>query len=208
MGLNLKAKDRKVKKIWYDNKEYIWVEGYKATENDMTCRDFQYVLNEEYFHEGEVSTCNKGFHFCPKLKDTFDYYDLDGKNRFFKVKALVCKNDWRDGYYEKYAAKKIILTEELGYENLKKYISEKYSLVKSDDDWKEIQKDGYDAFSRRIFFNRMKDSGFGEAFINIVFDECYEENMEDIVALANALKEENISKDMAVYLILQKCKED
>ena len=206
MGLNLKAKDRKVKKIWYDGKEYIWVEGYKATENDMTCRGFQYTLNEEHFYNGEVSTCNRGFHFCPKLKDVFDYYDLDGKNRFFKVNALVCKKDWNNGYDEKYSAKKIVLTEELGYEDLKKYISEKYSLVKSDEDWKEVQRDGYDTFSRKIFLNKMKNSGFGEAFINIVFDNCYEDAVEEIVALAEALKEENISKDMAVYLILQKCK--
>lgn len=205
MGLNLKAKDRKIKKIWYDGNECIWVDGFKATKSDMTCRDFQYELNKEYIHNGEVSVCNRGFHFCPKLKNVFNFYDLEDKNRFFKVKALVYKKDFGDGYNDKYAAKKIILTEELGFSELQKYICEKYQLIKTEDDWNTVQSEGYEEFRRNIFLNEMKQSGFGEAFINVIFDECCEDNEAEIIKLAKALKEEKISKDMAAYLILKKC---
>lgn len=78
--------------------EYIWVEGYKGTNSEMMCRDYQFELNKEYTIEGEPKICSNGFHFCIELKDVFDYYTFDTiknyHNRYFKVKCLVKKEDY------------------------------------------------------------------------------------------------------------------
>jgi hypothetical protein len=118
--------------------EWIWVEGYKGTNKDMKCLDFQYELNKQFDmpEDAEIKTCSSGFHFCLYLADTFDFYNIGDGNRFFKVKALVRKTDYINyvslgshtiamsvyyhddynvapGYYRKLAAKSIILTEEV-----------------------------------------------------------------------------------------------
>ena len=76
-------------------KEWIWVEGYKGTDKDMKCRDFQYEIGKEYslLKEEEPVLCEKGFHLCLKLSNVFKYYDICNNNRFFKVKALVEKKE-------------------------------------------------------------------------------------------------------------------
>lgn len=76
--------------------EWIWVEGYKGTDKDMKCyNNFQFTLGEEYTKDGEIIMCKNGFHFSPTLKQTFQFYTPYGEhnnNRFFKVKALINKN--------------------------------------------------------------------------------------------------------------------
>lgn len=113
--------------------EWIWVEGYKATDADMKCRDYQYMLGVQHdMPEGaKISECESGFHLCLKLEDVFKYYSIGENNRFFKVKACVRKDDFLAyGKSEKYdspyswimatmstksklAAKSIIFTQEL-----------------------------------------------------------------------------------------------
>lgn len=84
--------------------EWIWVDGYKATEHDMKCRDFQYVLGEQHTmpEDAEIEECNSGFHLCKELGDVFKYYGVGGGHRFFRVRALVRKEDYEQyGYYTK-----------------------------------------------------------------------------------------------------------
>jgi hypothetical protein len=76
--------------------EWIWVEGYKGTDKDMKCKDYQYEFGVQHdMPEGEeVQICYKGFHLCLNLRDVFKFYDVGNGNRFFKVKALVKKIDY------------------------------------------------------------------------------------------------------------------
>ena len=82
-----------------ESKEWIWVEGYKGTNSDMTCNDYQYELGKIHIMppDEDIVECSSGFHLCLTLDDVFEYYSIGNNNRFFKVKALVRKND-----YEKY----------------------------------------------------------------------------------------------------------
>ena len=112
--------------------EWIWVEGYKGTDKDMKCRDFQYTLGAQYdMPEEDIKECTSGFHLCLKLDDVFSYYDVGKANRFFKVKALVCKSDVDQygtreyGYYQVYrrdklVAKSIIFISELTQDEILK----------------------------------------------------------------------------------------
>jgi hypothetical protein len=75
--------------------EWIWVEGYKGTDKDMKCRDYQYELGVQYdmADDENIEVCKNGFHLCLKLCDVYSYYDIGDGNRFFKVRALVRKSD-------------------------------------------------------------------------------------------------------------------
>lgn len=76
--------------------KWIWVEGYKGTDKNMCCRDFQFELNKMFGAEqgSDVKVCESGFHLCLNLKDTFKYYPVGNGNRYFKVRALVREKDY------------------------------------------------------------------------------------------------------------------
>lgn len=60
----------------------------KATNGDITCRNFKFNLGE-WYHEDEAELCRRGFHYVTNVFDVFGYYSgRIGKDvRFFKVMA-------------------------------------------------------------------------------------------------------------------------
>jgi hypothetical protein len=68
------------------------IKGYKAMNEDMTCRGFQYEVGKTYTIEGGIKICGNGFHFCRDIISVFNYYGRF-KSRVFEVEA--------DGYIEK-----------------------------------------------------------------------------------------------------------
>ena len=62
------------------------MKGYKAFDSDLTCRSMQYEVGKEYTHDGDISLCEQGFHFCEQLTDCYQYYD--SKSRICEVEAL------------------------------------------------------------------------------------------------------------------------
>lgn len=63
------------------------MKGYKVFNSDWTCKGFQYKVGETYRHEGEISICEVGFHFCKKLVDCFNYYTFDPENKVAIIEA-------------------------------------------------------------------------------------------------------------------------
>ncbi len=63
------------------------VKGYKVFESDWTCRGFQYEVGKTFKHEGDIGVCYRGFHFCQKASDCFNYYSFDSKNKVAEVLA-------------------------------------------------------------------------------------------------------------------------
>ena len=61
--------------------------GYKGFNDDMTCRDFQYEVGQTYEMDGEIKPCSRGFHFCRKMADVFNYYGGESC-RYAEVEAL------------------------------------------------------------------------------------------------------------------------
>ena len=205
MGIKMTAKKRKEerdKKVYVGGRPYIWMDGYKGTDENMCCRGLQYELNKEFICNGVPKICDNGFHFCKHLGQVINnYYEFNGYNRYFKVKALVPLNDSR--YEEnKYAAKKIVFLEEVGYDKLEKYIKEECPLVVSEDGWNKCKEIGYEEYAKNIFVNSMSKLGYSKAFIEILAKENDESNMKEIIDRAKALKAENISKDLSVYLLI------
>lgn len=64
------------------------MKGYKVFNADFTCRDFQYEVGETYTMEEEPIPCERGFHFCEKLIDCFNYYRFHPDNRVAEVEAI------------------------------------------------------------------------------------------------------------------------
>lgn len=64
------------------------VKGYKVFNPDWTCRGFKYSVGETFEEEVELSVCNRGFHFCKKAADCFNYYSFNPENKVAEVFAL------------------------------------------------------------------------------------------------------------------------
>ncbi len=63
------------------------VKGYKVFRPDWTCRGFQYQVGECYEMDEMPVVCEKGFHFCEKLIDCYDYYSFDENNKVAEIIA-------------------------------------------------------------------------------------------------------------------------
>ena len=50
------------------------IKTYKAFDKDLKCRDMQYHLESDHYHEGEVIPCESGLHACENPLHLFRYY--------------------------------------------------------------------------------------------------------------------------------------
>jgi len=64
------------------------MKGYKVFNRNWTCRGFQYEIGETYEMDLPISICKRGFHFCEKLVDCFNYYQFDSENKVAEVEAI------------------------------------------------------------------------------------------------------------------------
>jgi len=205
------VKEEKIKET-DQQEEWIWVEGYKGTDKNMMCRDVQYELNKTFKYEGKISLCDSGFHFCKYLNDVFGYYDLLNGNRFFKVKALVKRAEYRSinnqiysiyGYSisdSKMVAKEIILLKELDYKDLKRSIEKRYPMIETEEEYMNCA--DYGSLCKHKFLSKMKKLGFSELFSQIQYDDIESEaDLLKYLRHAEAYQEENISKDMMIYYL-------
>lgn len=197
--------------------EWIWVEGYKGTYSDMTCNGYQYELGKQYdIEKGTVvKECSNGFHLCLKLEDVFNYYGIGGRNRFFKVKALVRKSEYDTyGQYEpgaggfrfggirnKLAATSIIFTEEASMEELCEAARKHWRDIPKDMPDKYIQmafeSDVHEA-SRAYIKDTLIEDGYSVVFTNFIV-----EDMPDKFEVAHAVASlEDLSMDVKVMTIM------
>ena len=64
------------------------VKGYKVFNPDWTCRGFQFEVGQTYEEDVKTMVCDRGFHFCEKAADCFNYYQFNPKNKVAEVIAL------------------------------------------------------------------------------------------------------------------------
>ena len=65
------------------------IKGYKAFNKDLTCREFQYEIGKEFEYKGKIELCRSGFHFCKRIVDIQNYYDLkDESTRLCEIEAV------------------------------------------------------------------------------------------------------------------------
>jgi len=80
---------------------------------DWTCMGFKFESGKMYAHDGEVSPCNSGFHFCLNVVDCFSYYEY---NDCIIVKVEASGRIIQDG--TKYCAETIVIGEEFEPEEI------------------------------------------------------------------------------------------
>lgn len=206
--------------------EWVWVDGYKGLDENMQgYENFQYELNKEYCIEGDVKECSNGFHFCLNMAHVLKYYPFEAHetNRYFKVRGLVRKKDldeygtyyrnsyhWFDNMHDKLVAKKIVVVEEITYDELViDAINKKHNIeINNVDEYNEIRKTGWNTWIKNKCTS-MIDGKYSQAFIQIFTDKVYTSYGSDwrIVQKyfeeAAAYVEEGVSKDVAVYLLMK-----
>ena len=64
------------------------VKGYKVFNPYWTCRCFQFEVGKTYEEDVKPMVCDRGFHFCEKAADCFNYYDFNSENKVAEVIAL------------------------------------------------------------------------------------------------------------------------
>lgn len=64
------------------------VKGYKVFNPNWTCRDFKFEVGKVFEEDVTPKCCERGFHFCIKLSDCFNYYAFDINNKVAEVEAL------------------------------------------------------------------------------------------------------------------------
>ena len=87
--------------------------GYKATNADLKCQEFQFEIGKWHEIEGEIALCKRGFHFCVQPSGPWCYY-RDAGTRIFKIEAeQVLELPIEAGADFKLVAKRIRLVEEI-----------------------------------------------------------------------------------------------
>ena len=194
--------------------EWVWVEGYKGTDRNMCCRDFQYEMGKQFDmpEDAKINECKSGFHLCLNMWDVFKYYNVGGGNRFFKVKALVRKADKdkyglpeiipMDGYnirtgatYNKLAAKSIIFLSELTTDE----ILESIGGIDLPEQYKPLiiehsMSHAYDKYHT----DTLVEDGYSKAFAS----HLSQSNKFDVAHAIGSQKD--LSMDMKVLYILNK----
>ena len=155
--------------------EWVWVTGYKGTDKNMKCRDYQYEMNKQHdMPEGEnIDICRSGFHFCDKINDVFSYYDVENGNRFFEVKALVRR--WnKNGYYtiehcdDKMAAKSIQFVRELTTEEIFEHIDNAVTVDWTVEQMELARQTNIRKVDKIVKVKKLVDLGYSEAFAMFV----------------------------------------
>lgn len=61
------------------------IRAYKAFNQDLTCRDFQYEIGKSYKMKGKPVLCERGFHACSTIDGVFYYYPISADTRICEV---------------------------------------------------------------------------------------------------------------------------
>ena len=103
----------------YKLKEVIkMTKGYKVFNPDWTCRGFQYEIGKTYEENVTPECYERGFHFCLKASDCFNYYSSDHNNKVAEVLALgELDYSTKD---TKCATNKIQIVREIGWDEVQK----------------------------------------------------------------------------------------
>ena len=202
------------------NSEWVWVEGYKGTNADMTCDGYQYELGVQHDmpEDVEINVCDSGFHFCPELRDVFDYYKPMEGNRFFKVKALVRKYDldtikeiqsspslcfayaFGGMSGDKLTSKSIVFIEEVSTEELYPLVRKKYDIPEgwSDEDVKWVIKTSINEVRNKFNRKMLIEDGYSDLVVKYIIMHCGQSTIDRAHALAHM---EGVSADVKAMCI-------
>jgi hypothetical protein len=62
--------------------------GYKAFDENLECRGFQYEIGKTYEELRPLNICNVGFHYCEKVENVYGYYPRSSKTRICEIEDI------------------------------------------------------------------------------------------------------------------------
>ena len=211
-----------------EQEEWVYVEGIKGMTKDMKGYDnFQFEVGKTYIKDGLIEICKNGFHLSLNLEDVLHHYGLCKGNRFFKVRALVRKEDLDEYgtitevdifFYgkqkiikNKLVSKEIEILEEFSdeelFEEYKEMKSGKSKWIEDIDDFKYCRKHGENKLAEAKLNVKLIVLGINELLVNILTKDFEDiRSREMFVDYVEALSKENISRDMFIYLITEEQK--
>ena len=92
------------------------IKGYKVFNPDWTCRNFQYEVGKTFEEDVTPKCCSRGFHFCTKASDCFNYYSFNPENKVAEVLALGTVDTESDD--TKCCTNKIQIVREISWQEL------------------------------------------------------------------------------------------
>ena len=204
--------------------EYVWVKGFKGTDKDMRCQDYQYELGKQFDLDEDVEpvVCSKGFHFCKSLENVFRHYKIGGGHRFFEVEALVRKSDLdpkkkdyakyanvacrpyypSSHYDDKYAAKSIRFIRELTVDEVFESVTDKEVLEWTDEQKKRAMETSIRTVKDRIREETLISAGYSPAFAKYIADDS--SRYATAMAMASLTDVSMDVKVMAIFMDNQK----
>jgi hypothetical protein len=92
------------------------IKGYKVFNPDWTCRNFLYEVGKTFEEDVTPKCCSRGFHFCTKASDCFNYYSFNPENKVAEVLALGTVDTESDD--TKCCTNKIQIVREISWQEL------------------------------------------------------------------------------------------
>ena len=204
----------------FEKDEYVWVKGFKGTDKDMRCQDYQYELGKQFDLDEDVEpvVCSKGFHFCKSLENVFRHYKIGDGHRFFEVEALVRKSDLdpkkkdyakyanvacrpyypSSHYDDKYAAKSIRFVRELTVDEVFEAVSNKEVREWADEQKKRAMETSIDTVRREIRAFDLCAAGYSPAFAKYIsIDEGRYKTAMAMASLPDVSMDVNV---MAIFM--------
>ena len=186
----------------FKEEEWIWVEGYKGTDKNMQGHNnYQFEIGKRYDmpEDAEIAKCRSGYHMCLNLRDVYSFYDIGKGNRFFRVKALVRKSDYKnyttdgDWYgHKKLAAKSIVFISELTPEEI--FSTGEEATWTHEEKVLALEK-GKNEAKKLVYTRKLIEIGYSPIFAKYCASD------DDKFEVAYAVGQEDISMDMKVFAI-------
>lgn len=203
--------------------EYVWIKGYKGLscnfyDGNFVFRNVYSIINNEYESKQPVKVYTD-------IKDVLKDFPLGTKknNKYFQVECLVLESEKDNPIL---LSKKIKFTREIlqsdliSLYNLDNVLYSSLDYVDSDD-----KKSYYLNFDiKDVYVNRLVKLGYSESFSELLMNKCdikryipfekgevitwNNEKAKRIYTLAKALCDENVSKDLKVYLLMKEIEKE
>lgn len=197
--------------------KYVWVKGYKGLncnfyDGNFVFRNVYSIINNEYESKQPIKV-------YADMKNVIKYFPLGTKknNKYFEVECLVLESE-KDNpilFSNKIKFTREVLPSDLiSLYNLDNVLYSSLDYVDSDD--KEAYYLNFDM--KDVYVNRLVKLGYSESFSELLMCECYikriflpkaevitwnNDKAKRVYALAKALCDENVNKDLKVYLLMK-----
>lgn len=104
------------------------IRGYKAFSYDWTCKGKQYTCPGVFEEPGYIKLCERGIHFCLKLRDVYKYYQFSNNTKVAEVIAEgVVLSNGKDanfvGLDTKFVTNKLRIVRELSWDEINELIN-------------------------------------------------------------------------------------